>query len=55
MIQSKRYTYACVGCEGAVTKPPTAMSEDGKSVVHGLHGWKCNNCGDGVKVSRKMK
>ena len=54
MTPSKRYIYACADCDGKVTKPPTAMSPDGESFVHGLHGWECANCGPGIKVTRKI-
>ena len=54
MTKSTRYEYSCASCESPVEKSPTGQSE-GKGAGHGLHGWKCNNCGDGVKVSRTLK
>lgn len=56
-MKSERYDYACSKCEGAVTKAPTGQSENakGKGGGHGLHGWSCENCGAGVKVSRTLK
>jgi hypothetical protein len=44
-------------------KPPEEVKvgkrgEDKKSKKKydyaGLHGWKCNNCGAGVKITRRM-
>jgi DNA-directed RNA polymerase subunit RPC12/RpoP len=54
MTQSKRYEYSCAGCSSPVTKTPTGDGEK-KGVKHGLHGWSCDSCGSGVKVSRKLK
>lgn len=48
-----RYEYSCAKCDGPVTKTKTGTVE-GKKYV-GLHGWHCESCGDGVKVSRKLK
>jgi hypothetical protein len=53
-MNSKRYNYSCATCEGPVVKTPTGDGER-KGVKHGLHGWECNNCGRGAKVSRTLK
>ena len=58
-----RYSYACASCAGLVTKTPCIKraepqvgggKSERKADYSGLHGWKCSNCGDGVKVARKM-
>lgn len=70
-MTSQRYVYSCAGCAGNVQKtpcekPPTPTAKVGKDgrekkerehkvEYAGLHGWKCNNCGDGVRVNRKMR
>jgi DNA-directed RNA polymerase subunit RPC12/RpoP len=65
---SARYIYVCAGCQGPVSKTPCVKppeevkvgkrGEDKKSKKKydyaGLHGWKCNNCGAGVKITRRM-
>ena len=55
MNRSERYSYSCAKCGGAVTKTPTGKSGEGKGVTPGLHGWSCDNCGSGVKVSRELR
>lgn len=53
-----RFVYECAGCGGSVEKTPchTEKGKDGERQDYcGLHGWKCNNCGDGVKVKRQMR
>jgi len=62
---SPRYFYSCATCGGDVTKTPCIKREEikqekgeknqRKADYAGLHGWKCNKCGDGVKVARKLR
>jgi DNA-directed RNA polymerase subunit RPC12/RpoP len=54
-MNSTRYNYSCAACQGSVTKTPTGKSKGEKGTIHGLHGWECNNCGRGAKVSRALK
>ena len=70
-MTSKRYEYSCAGCSGKVfktpcEKPPTPAPQVGKDgrekkerehkvEYSGLHGWKCDSCGNGVKVNRKLR
>jgi DNA-directed RNA polymerase subunit RPC12/RpoP len=53
-MNSTRYNYSCAACQGSVTKPKTE-GPNGSNKFHGLHGWECNNCGRGAKVSRALK
>lgn len=52
-----RYEYKCAGCSGQVSKTPChTQKEDGKFKDYaGLHGWACQKCGSGVKVSRTIR
>jgi DNA-directed RNA polymerase subunit RPC12/RpoP len=49
-----RYVYVCAKCGGAVRKDKVGASGKGGN-YHGLHGWSCEVCGDGVKVARTMR
>ena len=52
--KSRRYEYSCAACKGEVTKPPV-QGPNASEKVHGLHGWSCVNCGNGIKIIRKIK
>lgn len=48
-----RYKYSCGECAGPVEKKPVGK-EDKTGRFTGLHGWKCQKDGAGIKVVRKM-
>lgn len=55
---SKRYDYECSTCHGQVTKTEChSEPRQGRppNDYAGLHGWKCNTCGNGVKVKRTLR
>ena len=54
-MTSHRYRYNCMKCGGKVSKPPVAVQRDKEGqlgVKHGLHGWRCDECGGPAKVKR---
>lgn len=56
---SSRYEYSCDKCGGRVEKLTpchTEKDKDGNTKDYaGLHGWRCEQCGLGVKVKRTLK
>ena len=58
-MKSFRYIYSCAGCGGEVEKLTPCHSEKDKeghvTDYAGLHGWRCNNCGSGMKIKRVLK
>lgn len=54
MTTSKRYNYSCFTCQGSVKKEECGKKGE-RGSYHGLHGWSCSNCGDGVKVARQIR
>lgn len=71
MAIQPRYEYSCATCGGTVFKtpcekpptPPTKVGKDGRERKEreqlveyaGLGGWRCNSCGSGVKINRKLR
>lgn len=67
---STRFDYSCATCSGKVfktpcEKPPEAAPKVGKDgrekkerehkvEYSGLGGWRCENCGAGIKVKREL-
>lgn len=62
MSKAERYLYSCATCGGSVNKPALIAkrqvendkSEGKKPTQRGLHGWRCEKCGKGVKVRRVL-
>lgn len=65
MAKKFRRVYRCMKCNGPVSKPPCVAppapekNVKGQTVVnkieyHGLHGWRCDNCGV-CKVTLKLE
>jgi hypothetical protein len=66
---SARYIYECSVCQGPVSKTPCVKppeeikvgkrGEDKKSKKKveyaGLGGWRCDNCGAGKPVTRRLR
>ena len=56
-----RFDYSCSNCKGPVLKKPCGtkrtMTKKGKleEEYTGLHGFRCSNCGPGIKVNRKVR